>query len=142
MKLTPEFLKSRRRLLQRSIAARGGRLLSKEYKGVNEDLNVECMRGHRVVMTSRNLLRGLWCPDCLAIELDETKRHMLARCKDVAAERGGNLLSPAESRFAVHVGHLQRITGRFQEISATPAQLWLPTPRLVFSSPGTLAVDC
>ena len=31
---------------------------------------------------------------------------------------------------------------RFQEISATPAQLWLPTPRLVFSSPGTLAVDC
>lgn len=47
------------------VEARGGNLLSTEYKGLKTKIDVECAFGHQWPVTSNNLKNhGSWCPHC------------------------------------------------------------------------------
>ena len=44
--------------------SRGGRCLSKEYRGVHRKLEWQCSYGHRWRATPDSVRRGTWCPEC------------------------------------------------------------------------------
>jgi len=92
MPVGKRFLAKKRRQIQGSIATRGGRLVGGVYTSRFDQLTTECMRGHLFQLSAKNLLRA-WCPACFVIEQSEMKVHLHARCQDLAAQRGGKLLS-------------------------------------------------
>ena len=94
MPVSKAFLQKKCRTTQRSIAARGGRLVNNAYESVNAPLTVECMRGHLFEASPKNIFRT-WCPACHALDQKEMKIHLYARCSDWAKAQGGVLVSSA-----------------------------------------------
>jgi len=72
-----------------SIAAKkGGKCLSKVYKGSDESLEWKCSEGHTWRATPHNVKKGTWCPVCAGTQkLNIEDMHRLAE------ERGGRCLS-------------------------------------------------
>ena len=49
----------------RKIAGlKGGKLLSEEYLGSKEPLDIECSKGHHFSATYNSIVSGRWCPQC------------------------------------------------------------------------------
>ncbi|MCA9594106.1 MAG: hypothetical protein KC776_12370 [Myxococcales bacterium] len=75
--------------MQRSAENRGGRCLSKGYKGVRDKLTWECAQGHRWRAQPFVIRSGSWCPKCMETPPDVG----IARVSALAREHGGVCLS-------------------------------------------------
>jgi len=76
--------------VQQAAAKRGGKLLSKRYRRVDERLTFECSAGHRFRTKAARLLNeGRWCKQCAV----EKQRLGLDCARATAARRGGLCLS-------------------------------------------------
>jgi len=74
--------------------SRGGQCLSTEYKNNQEKLIWECKRKHIWHGNFANASGGKWCIKCYKIENSEKhEKNMLEIIKNIAKERGGELLS-------------------------------------------------
>ncbi|WP_144532135.1 zinc-ribbon domain-containing protein [Bacillus paranthracis] len=73
---------------------RNGRLLSKNYNGVSEELMWSCKKGHRWLARPGNIKRGRWCPECGRERIGDAKRkYSIEDMKDFAKAKGGECLS-------------------------------------------------
>ncbi|AIY42073.1 hypothetical protein LT85_2915 [Collimonas arenae] len=78
-------------LLARIAQERGGKLLSTVYGGSDELLQWRCAEGHTWMSTPGSVKNGKsWCPKCRG---RYPKKEMLAQYRQIARERGGELLS-------------------------------------------------
>jgi hypothetical protein len=50
--------------LEKTITAKGGRLLSAGYEAARKKVEIDCGAGHHFAATPDNIKRGKWCPDC------------------------------------------------------------------------------
>ena len=93
--------------LQADARAHGGRCLARELPGRNQPIEWACDRGHRWMARPTAVHSGTWCPTCRGLGT-----YTLARAKKVAAQHGGECLSPACSRavdpltWRCHKGHM------------------------------------
>lgn len=76
--------------MQLSAESRGGRCVSKAYRGVRIKLTWECADGHRWRATPQSHRSGSWCPRCL----DTPPDLGIARVSALARRHGGLCLSP------------------------------------------------
>ena len=64
----PECCRERKRIglsqVQAVAMSFGGRCLSTEYTNNQSHLEFECLEGHVFSSSTKNLLRGRWCPSC------------------------------------------------------------------------------
>jgi hypothetical protein len=67
---------------------RGGRCLSRAYRGSGVKLLFECAEGHRWRARPAEVRHATWCPQCAG-----TAPRTLAEMQAVAKERGGRCLS-------------------------------------------------
>jgi hypothetical protein len=74
--------------LQEVAAKRGGKVLSREYLGMQHLLEWECVHGHQWRAQPLNVVNGTWCPHC-------ARNHPLTidQMRSLAATRGGECLS-------------------------------------------------
>lgn len=78
----------------RAIAvAQGGLCLSKAFSGWHEHLNWRCSVGHEWNATPANVKKGTWCRQCSMAESGKKRRLDLGELREIAAARGGALLS-------------------------------------------------
>jgi len=114
--------------MQAYARSRGGKCLSKEYKGLGSPLEWECAVGHRWPARPGNVLHlNTWCPYCAGRIVT---REELA---DLAAARGGKLLS------SVYLGaqrlHLWRCCDG-HDFEATPNRVknggWCPQCQIYY----------
>lgn len=75
-------------LLQSIVKRKEGRIITKEYKGVNEKIEFECKKKHRWYTKPTSIFNGHWCPTC-----NRTVPYTIEDMKRVARERGGECLS-------------------------------------------------
>jgi hypothetical protein len=86
--------------IQSAANAKGGRLLSKEYFGINHKYFFECGKGHRWKTNAQNIVRNIsWCPHCWAL-----------RRKRVAKETGERRV--AESSLRKWISFAKRNRGK------------------------------
>ena len=78
--------------LQNVISEKGGKWVDGEYVNNRTKIYIDCGKGHqRVPITPDSLMQGSWCKEC-----DPTKKpksKLLKELIDIAAKRGGELLS-------------------------------------------------
>ncbi|MFM9435074.1 thiol-disulfide isomerase/thioredoxin [Janthinobacterium sp. CG_23.3] len=78
-------------MLARLAQERGGQLLSTVYVGSHDLLEWQCANGHIWMASPGSVKNGpSWCPRCRG---RLPKQEMLAQCRQIALERGGQLLS-------------------------------------------------
>ena len=79
--------------LKRSVYSRLGELLAAKSTasgGHNSYLlRVRCVRQHEFLVKSRDLMRGIWCPECAEIERSSLLEAALERMRKHASEQGG-----------------------------------------------------
>jgi predicted metal-binding protein len=63
-----------------------GKCLSQEYVKNDAPLRWQCEKGHKWNMSSRMIMKGRWCPECIKVDY-------LEELHDIAVERGGSCLS-------------------------------------------------
>ena len=74
---------------------RGGKCLSKTFKGINKKIKWECRRGHRWSALAQSAINdGNWCQQCVNIEQTKTIDDMYK----LASEKGFKCLSKTYSR--------------------------------------------
>lgn len=88
-----EALKSMRTLAE----AKGGKCLSRSYRGTAAKLLWECSQGHRWKATPGNVSSGKWCPYCAG------HRQTIHDMRAVAKQRGGKCLSKRFVRMKSHL---------------------------------------
>lgn len=94
--------------MQELARARGGRCLSRSYKGERSPLRWRCAEGHEWEVSPSSVQRGHWCRRCVWAALQKTT---ITDVQAMAAERGGVCLSTTISstrdrlRFRCRVGH-------------------------------------
>ena len=97
----PGFIATRLQTLRRSIYARYGELVAAASSGrgsaANYLLTVKCVREHEFQLSSKNLMRGCWCPECAEIEKAELLKAAHARMEKHAKRLGGQCLSKSYS---------------------------------------------
>jgi thiol-disulfide isomerase/thioredoxin len=101
---------------------KGGKCLSKEYRGSFTKLKWQCSKGHIWRAIPHHIRQGHWCPHC-AHESRRTKKDM----QKIARERGGKCLS------AVYAGTHSKLKwqcGKGHEWEARPENIkrgsWCP----------------
>jgi hypothetical protein len=67
---------------------KGGRCLSKEYKGSTVKLKWECNKKHSWMAHPSSLKQGSWCPDCA-----QNKLLSISEAQNIAVKNGGKCLS-------------------------------------------------
>jgi thiol-disulfide isomerase/thioredoxin len=67
---------------------KGGKCLSKVYKGDNKKLLWECSKGHQWKAVPSSIKQGKWCPYCAGIA-----KKTIEQMHQLAKERGGRCLS-------------------------------------------------
>ena len=78
--------------LQNVIIKKGGKWVDREYVNNRTHIYIDCGKGHqRVPITPDSLMRGSWCKECDPTK--KSKSKLLNELIDIAAERGGELLS-------------------------------------------------
>ena len=70
--------------MQEFAKSRGGKCLSRKYKGNKSKLEWECAEGHRW----KALPKGHWCPKCAGL-----KKLTIEEMQEIAKSRGGKCLS-------------------------------------------------
>jgi hypothetical protein len=74
---------------------KGGKCLSREYKGAFKKLLWECTKGHRWEALPVNIIhKNSWCPICSAKERGKKRRLTIEQMQDIAGNNGGICLSP------------------------------------------------
>lgn len=63
---------------------KGGRCLSKVYRGAHVNLKWQCDKGHKFPASPHNVRKGHWCPECAG-----RKRKTIADARNAAAKKGG-----------------------------------------------------
>lgn len=79
--------------LKALATAKGGKLLSKRYVGVNEYYDVECSQKHRWRVKGGNFKNGTWCRKCAIQNLGKRRRHGIEKMQEIARNKGGECLS-------------------------------------------------
>jgi hypothetical protein len=80
----------------RLVTRRGGVVRSPQYVTAQTRLRLACRRGHEWEAVPARILRGSWCPICAGKKIQGVRRHdVLVRLRNIAAKRGGRVLSPA-----------------------------------------------
>jgi len=74
--------------MQNIAADRGGKCLSKTYKGVRTKLHWECSKGHQWEAVPSSIIRGSWCPSCAGNVL-----YTIEEMQSIAEGHGGKCLS-------------------------------------------------
>jgi len=77
----------------RAAAAKGGKCLSTEYKGIHIKMQWECKEGHVWGATFSNIKRDTWCRKCSIVNRGISQRLDLEECKDFAISKEGKCLS-------------------------------------------------
>jgi len=74
---------------------RGGKCISKEYKGSHTALEWRCGKGHKWKTAPTTIKGGRWCPNCRDEKLSKRfrQKNALQIYSSVAKQRGGRLLS-------------------------------------------------
>jgi len=97
--IRPTFLAGRLPTIKRSISARLGELVSAtSMDGPTARsylLKVKCVREHVFTVSSKDLLRGCWCPPCAEAAKRQLLVAALARMGKHAKRLGGKCLAPA-----------------------------------------------
>ncbi len=100
--------------LRAAAEAKGGVCLSEAYTGQKARYRFRCAKGHEWEAPGNSVLRGTWCRCCE----NDALRTDIAVLKAIAAERGGQCLSPAytSSRIKLswmcHKGHVWQALAR------------------------------
>ena len=81
------------KLMQSLATIKGGRCLSTEYLGCNENLLFKCHKGHEWYSLPYVIRKGHWCPIC-AHSGPNAKKN-IEDCKKLASEKNGECLSTA-----------------------------------------------
>jgi hypothetical protein len=79
--------------LKKMVAAKGGRVFSKKYAGVEAKVLIECGKGHQWLVRPASIFRGLWCQLCVAQINAEKMRLGIVEMQKIAEKRGGTCLS-------------------------------------------------
>ena len=75
--------------MQEIAESRGGRCLSKVYRGILIELHWECAKGHKWWAMPNNIIsNNTWCPICAG-----NVRLTIEEMQDIAESRGGRCLS-------------------------------------------------
>ena len=67
---------------------KGGKCLSKYYKGMNKNLRWQCNKGHVWETTPSHIKRTSWCPNCAGLA-----KGTIEEMQKIAKSRGGKCLS-------------------------------------------------
>jgi len=79
-------------LLQEAVAARGGILLSTEYKNTKQKYRFRCAEGHEWEAGFVNIVRrGQWCIICAGYKVDPSEK--IKKAREIARSKGGACLS-------------------------------------------------
>lgn len=85
-----------------AASRRGGELLDDQYRGVDTKVKWRCANGHEFFSSYYNVVcKGKWCALCSNRVLDPERR--LKEAREIASERGGQLLS---TNYVRSTGHL------------------------------------
>lgn len=98
---------------------RGGRCLSKEYRGVDAALTWRCQKGHTFEMTPSIVKQGGWCMQCAK---DEYKAEMLELLNGLAQKKGGRCVSEQ------YLGNVTKLKWECRE-----GHQWMTAPREIKS---------
>ena len=79
--------------IQRIAKERGGKCLSKEYKGISTKLHWECLRGHKWWTKPLYIRMGRWCPTCARSKGGRKKKLTIEKIQKTAQSKGGTCLS-------------------------------------------------
>jgi len=90
MPMSDQFRAKRFNALAAVAGKHGGKLRTRTYSFLRTPMNIECRRGHKFKITPKNLLRGLWCPECRPLP---RQAEFLAIAAQVAHKHGGKCLS-------------------------------------------------
>ena len=83
-------------------ASKGGKCLSSEYIGIQQQHKWECALGHQWSAKPTNIKSGRWCPLCKLEKLSEKfrRKDAIACYAELAESRGGKLVSTVEPKNA------------------------------------------
>jgi hypothetical protein len=90
MPMSDTFRERRFKMLNDIARKNGGKLKTKSYALLRTRMNVQCGRGHEFKITPKNMLRGLWCPECRPLG---RQSDFLAVAQKTAKAHGGKVLS-------------------------------------------------
>ena len=117
---------SRTNILREKAKERGGKLLSKIYKGPRAKLVWECSNGHQWKALPQQILAGYWCPECAR----DRRRLPEQLLRAEAEKRGGvliEMLGAGRLRLRCGKGHeWETSTGSFRKGT------WCPTCSGIF----------
>jgi hypothetical protein len=109
--------------LQALAKRRGGKLLSAVYLHTDAHLSWQCAKNHQWNVSSTNVKRGTWCPECAGVA-----RIDVDDLRVIALTRNGRLLSQQCAGAFDHLlwecarGHRWRATA-----TSVKAKTWCPT---------------
>jgi hypothetical protein len=79
--------------LRKVVHNKGGKLLTENYRGVDEKLTLQCSQGHIWDMTPYKIKSGQWCKLCMKRKVGEGKKLNIEELINIAKIRRGKLLS-------------------------------------------------
>ncbi len=81
------------KMLSKLAHKKGGRLISKSYRGCRSKLEFECQEHHRWFTTPGNIKLGSWCPNCNAQAIAQRNKHPISNIHNLAKENHSILMS-------------------------------------------------
>ncbi len=90
MPMSDDFRQARYAEIKKIVVKHKGELKTKTYTILQAPMRVRCREGHNFSISSKNLLRGLWCEKCRPLS---RQLEFLKEAKKVARSRKGKLLS-------------------------------------------------
>jgi len=79
--------------LNRLACKKGGRLISKSYRGAFSKLEFECQKKHRWFTTPGNIRLEHWCHKCNAEAISQRNRNSIIDVRTLAQEKNSTLIS-------------------------------------------------
>jgi len=75
--------------LKKLVKEKNGHYISGIYINRNSQISIQCHKGHEFSSCSRNLKRGIWCPDCGLEVTDKTVKKISSTMKEYFASDKG-----------------------------------------------------
>jgi len=80
--------------MQKLAEEKGGKCLSKKYKGTHVKLKWQCEKGHRWMARPNTIKRNHWCPTCFDNRRGKSlRKYTMKDMHDLAKKHGGKCLS-------------------------------------------------
>ncbi len=90
MPMSDEFRTKRFAILTGIARKKGGNIVDRSYSILRKPMTVRCANDHRFKITPKNILRGLWCPQCQPLP---RQVEFLTAAQRLARKHGGKCLS-------------------------------------------------